>query len=217
MKKLLLLLLVAVGAYKYTHHSWPFKPARALTGAATVVLVGGPNCAQACEQIRDLLKERAVAFDEISVAGENGEPVANQYGITGYPTTLIGQNEVRGNDLPRIKAALAEAYGKSALTRRERMVMDAHFDEAGHPKVVLYGTTWCGYCKAEREFLSAHDIPFDDIDVEGSDAAALSYATLEGQGYPLTYIGYRRIAGADNDAILAAYDVLSKTRQVNVR
>jgi len=38
-------------------------------------------------------------------------------------------------------------------------------------KVEFYGTTWCGDCRAAREFLDAHGIEFTEIDVD-RDAAA---------------------------------------------
>ncbi|MES2296215.1 MAG: glutaredoxin domain-containing protein [Pseudomonadota bacterium] len=221
MKKLLIVLAVMAGlAYQYVYHKPPFARAPVLAdagGNAMVLLATGPQCAEHCERIRDLLKQRGIPFEELAVVGEHNEAIPNKYDITVYPTTLIGQTSVRGDDMERIKSALAETYGKSALSRAERMAMDGHFDAQDRPRVVLYGTSWCAYCKDEREFLSAHGIPFEDIDVEASDAGALSYHALDGNGYPLTYVGYRRFVGANNEGILAAFAETSKTQQANVR
>ncbi len=38
--------------------------------------------------------------------------------------------------------------------------------------VIVYGTSWCGYCKKTRNWLNAHSIPFIDKDVEKDDGAA---------------------------------------------
>jgi glutaredoxin len=42
--------------------------------------------------------------------------------------------------------------------------------------VIVYGTSWCGACKAARQFLTARKIPFLDKDVERDGAAARELA-----------------------------------------
>jgi len=42
----------------------------------------------------------------------------------------------------------------------------------GKPVVTVYGTSWCGACRAARQYLSEHKIPFADKDVESDPAAA---------------------------------------------
>ena len=42
----------------------------------------------------------------------------------------------------------------------------------GTPVVTIYGTTWCGACRAAREFLTERKIPFADKDVERDPEAA---------------------------------------------
>ncbi len=45
--------------------------------------------------------------------------------------------------------------------------------KAGEPAVVtLYGTPWCGACKAARQYLAAKRIPFAYKDIENDQAAA---------------------------------------------
>lgn len=43
---------------------------------------------------------------------------------------------------------------------------------AGTPVVTIYGTSWCGACKAARQYLTQRRIPFADKDVENDAAAA---------------------------------------------
>lgn len=42
----------------------------------------------------------------------------------------------------------------------------------GAPAVTIYGTSWCGACRAAREFLTERKIPFADKDVERDPEAA---------------------------------------------
>jgi glutaredoxin len=44
--------------------------------------------------------------------------------------------------------------------------------EGGTPVVTIYGTSWCGACRAARQYLTSRGIPFADKDVERDPAAA---------------------------------------------
>jgi glutaredoxin len=44
------------------------------------------------------------------------------------------------------------------------------------PVVTIYGTSWCGACRAAREYMTAHKIPFVDKDIERDPAAARELA-----------------------------------------
>lgn len=219
MKKFLFIALIAFGAFKaYQKSDW-FKGDGAFgkDGKAQVIVFTGPDCGESCARVSKALKDRGVAHVEKSFVGEDGAPVSNSYGVKGYPTTVIGKQLIEGDNLPALSAALGEAFGKDGLTRRERMAMDGHFDAQGKPRVVLYGTAWCGYCAKQRELFAQKNIDFDDVNVEESESGRLAYSALEGTGYPLTYVGYRRFSGYREADILAAIDELSKTTQANVR
>jgi len=57
--------------------------------------------------------------------------------------------------------------------------------------VKIYSTSWCSFCRAEKKFLDAHGIPYQDIDVEADEAAAQEMIHLSGQmGVPFTLIGH---------------------------
>jgi glutaredoxin len=43
---------------------------------------------------------------------------------------------------------------------------------AGTPVVTIYGTSWCGACRAARQYLTEKKIPFADKDIEQDPAAA---------------------------------------------
>lgn len=198
MKKILLLGLIAFGAYNSYQKGFPGFPLLGQSGkanASMVVLFVGPGCGEHCDRIRDLLAERHVRYEEIDVAGPDGAPVENAYGVNRFPTTIIGSRQILGDDMPAIFSTLAETYGKDVLTDSERVAMADHFDGEGRAKIVMYGTSWCPICKQEKNFFEANGIDFDNVDVEASESGAQSYRILKGTGYPLTYVGYRRIAG----------------------
>jgi glutaredoxin len=38
--------------------------------------------------------------------------------------------------------------------------------------VQLYATSWCRDCRAAKQFLNAHDIPYTEVDVDANPAAS---------------------------------------------
>ncbi|MES2949343.1 MAG: glutaredoxin domain-containing protein [Pseudomonadota bacterium] len=216
MKKLLLLTLLVFALYKYFPNSLPFLSTSGAfdkSGKPLVVVFVGPNCGAACDTVQNALKERGVSYQTIDVAGADGAPARNKYGINRFPTTLVGKQEILGDDTQRISTALAEAYGiEMILPRMERLAMANHFDAEGRAAVVMYGTTWCGYCKQQRAFFAAHGVPFENVDVEASQPGQLAYSALKGNGYPLTYVGFRRFNGYQEKEILEAIAELKKAK-----
>lgn len=79
----------------------------------------------------------------------------------------------------------------------------AYYPDA-HSKVVLYGTSWCGYCAKTRAFFKEKKIDFVDLDIEKSADAKKAHAALGGGGVPTVLIGNRKIQGYDADAFQAA-------------
>jgi len=77
---------------------------------------------------------------------------------------------------------------------------------AAHPdrKVVLFATSWCGYCAKTRALLNRHHIPFVEYDIEKSAEAHENFQRLGGRGVPLVLIGPQVIHGFDEAAIRAA-------------
>ncbi len=65
----------------------------------------------------------------------------------------------------------------------------------GQPEVVLYATSWCGYCQATREFFNANGIEYIELDIERSADAARGHRELGGGGVPLIVVGDTVIHG----------------------
>lgn len=68
-------------------------------------------------------------------------------------------------------------------------------DRYGQPDVVLYATSWCGYCKAAREFFAANGIEYIELDIEQSTTARQGHRELGGGGVPVIVVGDKVIRG----------------------
>ncbi|MFO1350087.1 MAG: glutaredoxin family protein [Gammaproteobacteria bacterium] len=68
-------------------------------------------------------------------------------------------------------------------------------------KVVLYATSWCGYCAKTRQFLTQNDIPYFEYDIEKSEEGQDQFEELGGRGVPLVLVKGQPIFGYNPDAI----------------
>ena len=75
---------------------------------------------------------------------------------------------------------------------------------AGAEHVVLYATTWCGYCAKTRRFFTENQIAYQELDVEHSDEGRSEYEKLGGGGVPVIVVNDNVIRGYDPDAIIEA-------------
>jgi glutaredoxin len=165
-------------------------------GDPVVWLFTTNNCGKYCNDVVKLLNNRNIDYTEFDANSEEGKDRLSEVsGQNRFPLTVVGDKSVLGNDTYAIVAMIAEAFGDEVLTRSESRVMYNHFYEGGEPMVIMYGTSWCGFCKKMRIYLDENDIEFTEYDAEGSGREA--YDILGGGGYPLMYVGYRRINGAD--------------------
>jgi len=80
---------------------------------------------------------------------------------------------------------------------------------SGDNKVILYSTTWCGYCAKTREYFAQNHIQYTDLDVEHTERGRSDYKSLGGNGIPIVVInneapihGYspKKISDAFNNA-----------------
>jgi glutaredoxin len=71
-------------------------------------------------------------------------------------------------------------------------------------EVVLYATSWCGYCKKTREYLRANNIPYFEYDIETSVEGHRQYKALQGNGVPLLLVKNDVIRGYNPPAIKKA-------------
>ena len=72
-------------------------------------------------------------------------------------------------------------------------------------KVIVYSTTWCGFCKAAKQYFDQKKVAYDEIDVEQDMDAAKQIVEETGQmGVPVIRIGSHVIVGFDRTSIDAA-------------
>jgi len=72
--------------------------------------------------------------------------------------------------------------------------------------VVLYATSWCGYCAQARAYFAKKGVPYIEHDVEKSAAANAEFKRLGGRGVPLIVHGANVMRGFREqsfDALLA--------------
>jgi mycoredoxin len=62
-------------------------------------------------------------------------------------------------------------------------------------KVVMYATSWCGYCQRMREFFAANNIDYQEYDVEASSEGMREFKDLGGKGVPLVLVKGRVVEG----------------------
>lgn len=69
-------------------------------------------------------------------------------------------------------------------------------------KVILYSTSWCGYCEKTRQFLNEENIAFYEYDIEKSIEGHEQYRTLGGRGVPVLLVNKSVIKGYSPNEIL---------------
>ena len=57
------------------------------------------------------------------------------------------------------------------------------------PEVILYGTSWCGYCAAARRFFETNGIRYTEYDTEKTTEGYEGHKKLGGGGVPLIVVG----------------------------
>ncbi|HET8729696.1 MAG TPA: glutaredoxin family protein [Moraxellaceae bacterium] len=75
----------------------------------------------------------------------------------------------------------------------------------GDHHVLLYGTTWCGYCRKAREYFAAHGIAYTDLDIEKDVNAKVAFDAMGGRGVPVILVGSRRMNGFSEDGFKKIY------------
>lgn len=79
-----------------------------------------------------------------------------------------------------------------------------NFTGAHSQEVVLYATSWCGYCAKARKFFTDNNIPFTEYDIEKSREGRSQYDELNGKGVPLILVNGEIIRGYNLAAIKQA-------------
>ncbi|NVK38320.1 MAG: hypothetical protein HWE18_10370 [Gammaproteobacteria bacterium] len=206
MKKLIILAVLIGAGMHYQHYILRFFENGLFdhNGNPKVALLVKQGCGEPCESARRDLDKRDVIYEEVDM-DLNPEWLET----FGYPRTMpfliVGKDKSYTYNPGVYSSLLAENLGPVALTDAEKRIYDEHFYADGQPKIVLYGTTWCGYCKKLRQEFAENQIDYLDYDVEKPVKKPWLLKTLGIQGYPTVYVGYKRVQGTDLKAVLAAH------------
>jgi glutaredoxin len=99
---------------------------------------------------------------------KSGKAPAKPLSRDGFETAALAQLP------PGLSSSLASRGGEAAPpveappTRPAPVAADA----GSAPVVTIYGTSWCGACRAARQYLTERRVPFADKDIERDPAAA---------------------------------------------
>ena len=99
-----------------------------------------------------------------------------------------------------IIAAVAIVINWSSITNFFSPPPD--YSAAHDGKVILYATSWCGYCKKVRELLSENNIDYFEYDVEDSEEGRKQFKRLGGKGVPVLLINGEVLKGYNPSQIL---------------
>ena len=79
------------------------------------------------------------------------------------------------------------------------------------PQITIYSTTWCAFCKTEKQWLDHLGIPYISKNIEEDEAAHAELMSKLGgdsnfQGVPVTDVAGDIVLGFDRPKLQAAID-----------
>lgn len=206
MKKILFIALIAAGFWHWNGGRFS-KPAMSADSAGnpSVVIFTFPECGAPCTDSITSLKRRRVPFEEVELSHDDQSSENykrwEQFGDRDFPLIVAGEEKVTGNAKADLVRLLAVNFKDEYLTDNELKYYNRHFNVAGEPQIVLYGTSWCPGCAALRKEMRESNVNFVDIDVEKAANTKEMSETMEIGGYPTIYVGYKRVHGVNLAAI----------------
>lgn len=73
-------------------------------------------------------------------------------------------------------------------------------------KVVLYSTSWCGYCKKAKRYFKKNNIAFTEYDIEKNARARAQYKKMGASGVPVILVGKKRMNGFSESGFMKIYN-----------
>lgn len=100
-----------------------------------------------------------------------------------------------------VLATLLLAYGMYTYQYRPMQRKPVATANGAQPEVVMYATSWCGYCAKARAFFAEHKIDYLELDVDKDQEAAQINRRLGGGGVPTIMVGDTVIHGFNERAL----------------
>jgi glutaredoxin len=107
-----------------------------------------------------------VYVTDLNQLSKSGKAPAHPVSREAFETAALAQLP------PGDSSALAAHAGAEAAPPAPLTPLAGDAGAGGTPVVTIYGTSWCGACRAAREYLTQRRVPFADKDVERDPAAA---------------------------------------------
>jgi glutaredoxin len=128
--------------------------------------------------------EKAGKVESVSRYKKDGTPSVS-YSDYGSPSCNSNSNAASSNGRQAVKSNVPTTDRSRQLAKRNV------------PKVELYTTSWCPYCKKATNFFRSKGIPFKEYDIEKDKAAARRKKQLDkkGSGVPFAMINGKPIHG----------------------
>lgn len=208
MKKILIIIAVIGGFYYLQPQLFTGllkgKGAFDAQGNAQIIVFSYDGCGRYCDDAIAMIKKTKQDFEHIIVSPNSaGEETMKSYGLStrNFPGIIVGNEKFNGFYPHKLKPVLVDHFGTSVLSGPERRIMKTHFNKDGSPKFIFYGTSWCGYCKKLRNYLTENNVTFTELDVEKDSKAMGYFKALGGKGYPFAFIGHTQVDGGNLSAV----------------
>ncbi len=89
------------------------------------------------------------------------------------------------------------AYQKWGVTDAAATLNQKHGSD-----VIMYSTSWCGYCRKARVLLNMQGVQYKELDIEQSAEANAEMKSLGGQGVPVFLIKGEVVKGFNQNRVL---------------
>lgn len=76
-------------------------------------------------------------------------------------------------------------------------------DSVNVKAIVMYSTSWCGYCQKAREFFKKRGIAYTEYDIEKDQIAKQRYDAIGGSGVPVILVNEKRMSGFSEKRLIS--------------
>lgn len=90
------------------------------------------------------------------------------------------------HDIENAKKMTLKVYTSKTTTTTENAELK---------QVIMYATSWCGYCKKARKYFAENNIAYTEYDIEKDAQAKRKYDAFSGKGVPVIFVGQKRMNG----------------------
>lgn len=120
----------------------------------------------------------------------------------------------RGKSEPPPKREPILVLGDGDVKSADPAVLTAIAERTARPRIVMFKTEWCGYCKKANRLLAELGVPFEERDIETSAAAKMEFDRRfgPGTGVPVIDVGGEILRGYNEDKLRRAVDALATSR-----